>query len=452
MQILALALLAAVTLPDTPAGRVFQTWFDALNSGNRERMEQYYRQYSPDRIQQVDRIMDFRKQTGGLELLRVIRSAERRIELEVKERNGETHALATLELAEGEPVRVARMTLEANPDPDAGREIPVMSEADALAALDAEAGKGFQGAIAVARGGRTIFEKAYGLADREKGVANTNATQFRLGSMNKMFTAVAALQLVEQGKLDLEAPLAKYLPDYPNKEVAAKVKVRHLLSHTGGTGDIFKPEYEARRLETREPKDYVALFGARALEFEPGTKWAYSNYGFVLLGYLVERVSGMSYYDYVRRHVFAPAGMTFTDSLPEEANVPLRARGYMRKNGAMALNTETLPWRGSPAGGGYSTTGDLLRFAAALQGGKLLKPATLKQATQRQSPAGGPAYGFGFVPSEGSMDGCYGHTGGAPGMNASLKICPGSVAVALSNADGSNAPRMVDFVLRRLPK
>ena len=102
--------------------------------------------------------------------------------------------------------------------------------------------------------------------------------------MNKMFTAVAILQLVEAGKVELTAPLGKYLPDYPNREVATKVTIHQLLTHTGGTGDIFGPDFDAHRTELRTLADYVKLYGKRGLEFKPGSRWEYSNYGFILLG------------------------------------------------------------------------------------------------------------------------------------------------------------------------
>ena len=124
--------------------------------------------------------------------------------------------------------------------------------------------------------------------------------------MNKMFTAVAIIQLVEAGKVKLTAPLGKYLRDYPNQEVATKVTMQQLLTHTGGTGDIFGPEFDAHRLELRKLADYVKLYGKRGLEFEPGSKWAYSNYGFILLGAVIEKVSGQSYYDYVRTTSTSP--------------------------------------------------------------------------------------------------------------------------------------------------
>src|SRR5437762_10539486 len=236
----------------------------------------------------------------------------------------------------------------------------------------------------ITKGGKTVFSGAYGLADREKKAKNELYTQFRIGSMNKMFTAVAVLQLVQSGKIKLTAPLGEYLTDYPNKDIATKVTIHHLLTHTGGTGDFFGPEFDKHRLELRALQDYVNLYGKRGLAFEPGSKWAYSNYGFLLLGVLVEKVSGQSYYDYVAEHVYKPADMTLTASLAEDQVVPGRSVGYTheREEGTKPINsaspdawqpnTNTLPYRGTSAGGGYSTVEDLFRFASALQNHKLL--------------------------------------------------------------------------------
>jgi D-alanyl-D-alanine carboxypeptidase len=331
-----------------------------------------------------------------------------------------------------------------------------MTQAQAVAALADHAAEraradGFAGAVLVARHGKVLLQEAWGRADRKAGTANTLATRFRIGSMNKMFTAVATLQLVEAGKLKLDHPIGQHLPNYPNKEVAAKVTVRHLLTHTGGTGDIFGPKFDQHRLQLREHRDYLKLYGRRGLTQEPGTRFEYSNYGFVLLGALIEQVSGMPYDDYVDDHVFRPAGMRSTGSLPESVDVPNRAVGYMRTSpgGPWEPNTDTLPWRGTSAGGGYSTVGDLLRFAQALRSGKLISMATLAEATiphQQQ-------YGYGFgVQGQGRL-GSYGHGGGAPGMNGELRIFPqlGYVVVSLSNLDPPAASELVEFFTLRMP-
>jgi CubicO group peptidase (beta-lactamase class C family) len=306
----------------------------------------------------------------------------------------------------------------------------------------------------VGRNGKVIFNAAYGPADRERVIPNTLDTRFRIGSMNKMFTATAILQLVQAGKIQLDASLGKYLTGYPNKDVATKVTIHHLLTHTGGTGDIFGPEFTARRLELRTLDDYVKLYGQRALKFEPGSKWEYSNYGFLLLGVIVERVSGQSYYDYVRDHIFEPAGMSASGSEPEDQIVPNRSKGYMRQKGAWALNTDTLPYRGTSAGGGYSTVGDLFRFANALVGHKLLDQRhTDLLTTGKVEAAGGGKYAYGFIEEVVGGMRSFGHGGGAPGMNGDLRIYPqsGWVVTALANT-GSGAGEVTGWVAERLPR
>jgi D-alanyl-D-alanine carboxypeptidase len=351
-----------------------------------------------------------------------------------------------------------RVALLVTPRPSSAIDLGLdrMAQADAVAALKEHAeqragGDEFAGAVLVARHGKVLLQAAWGQADRTAGTANTPATRFRIGSMNKMFTAVATLQLVEAGRLALEDPTGKHLPNYPNREVAAKVTVRHLLTHTGGTGDIFGPEFEEHRLALREHRDYLKLYGSRGLTHEPGARFEYSNYGFVLLGALIERVSGMSYHDYVRDHVFRRAGMTSTGSLPESVHVPGRAVGYMRASpgGPWVPNTGTLPWRGTAAGGGYSTVGDLLRFAQALGSGRLISKATLAEATRPRRQQ----YGYGFgVQGEGRLR-SYGHGGGAPGMNGELRVFPelGYVVVGLSNLDPPAASELVEFFALRMP-
>ena len=142
---------------------------------------------------------------------------------------------------------------------------------------DEAAADRFSGAVLVANEGKPIFAEAYGLADREHKTPNTLQTCFSIASMNKMFTAVATMQLVQAGKLALDDPLGKYLTDYPNKELAAKVTISELLTNTGGTGDVWGLEFDKYRMELRTPQDYINLFGERALRFEPGTRWEYSN-------------------------------------------------------------------------------------------------------------------------------------------------------------------------------
>jgi hypothetical protein len=210
----------------------------------------------------------------------------------------------------------------------------------------------------------------------------------------------------------------------------------------------------------------VKLYGERGPAFPPGTQWAYSNYGFVLLGVVIEKVTG-SYYDYVARHVYAPAGMKSSGSFPEDQDVPLRSMGYMRFRtpgtpaslGAKWFsNAATLPYRGSSAGGGYSTAADLLAFANALEARRLLDAErTAQLITVKPGPAQMPGYAYGFANQTLFGVPCHGHGGGAPGMNGELLICrpPGTqssfVIVTLANLDPPVAGRIAEFVRSRLP-
>jgi CubicO group peptidase (beta-lactamase class C family) len=303
----------------------------------------------------------------------------------------------------------------------------------------------FAGAVLIAHNGRPVFAQAYGLADREHKLPNTIKTRFHIGSMNKMFTAVAIVQLAEQGKLGFDDPVGKYLKDYPNQDIATKVTIRHLLTHRGGTGDIFGPEFEAHRLELRTLQDYVQLYGNRGPASEPGSQFEYSNYGFILLGVIVEKVSGQSYYDYVRDHVYLPAGMTSTGSEPEDQSVSNLSIGYTANGTANGLrpNTGMLPYRGTSAGGGYSTVEDLLGFANAVQRNKLLNAHFTELLLGTDFPAG-------------SINGihCFGHSGGSIGMNDDLKICPVPeyVVIVLANMDPPVAGQASLFISSRLPE
>ena len=230
---------------------------------------------------------------------------------------------------------------------------------------------------------------------------------------------------------------------------------RAFFQKVRGTGDIFGPEFTKNRLELKTLQDYVKLYGNRGPEFEPGSRWQYSNYGFLLLGVIVEKVSGQSYCDYVRDHIFQPAGMIATASEPEDQVVADRSVGYMRSDGAgWQRNIDTLPYRGTSAGGGYSTVEDLLKFATALQTNKLLKPQYTEMLTtgKVETPNGGK-YAYGFQDATVNGTRCFGHGGGAPGMNGELKICPepGYVVAVLANLDPPAASRVANFITNRLP-
>ena len=442
-------------IPATPAGAVLEEWLTSFNAADESRIAAFQRTYQ--RKTPVDEVLQQRRDTGGFTVVAMESLSPTELKATLQEVDlPDSRILFELKVESGSPSRITALNVEALPVPrldEAAALAAVVARADALAKREL-----FSGAVLVARDNQVLLERAWGLADREKGTPNTVDTQYRLGSMSKIITAVAALQLVEAGKLSLDVPIGAYLPDYPNKQAAAKVSVRHLLTHRGGVGEIgfgespeFKSpaEFIVRRDAMRTPSDYVRQYAGQALAFEPGSRTEYSSLGFMVLGALIERLSGQSYYDYVQMHVYDVAGMDDTGSLPETMTVTHRAVGYMRQGESLVPNWDTLPYRGSPAGGGYSTVRDLLRFVQALQGGKLLSPAMVAEATKLHS--GWQGLGFEVV-GDGALA-SYGHGGMAPGMNAHLRIYPelDYVIVVVSNFDPPSAGLVYSFLHERIP-
>jgi D-alanyl-D-alanine carboxypeptidase len=447
--------------PDTAAGKQFAAWLEAFNSGDRATLLQYLEKNYPQRAKDIDGVLHFRAMTGGFEFKKVESSEATKLTVLVKEKDSDQFARLSLEVEQAEPHKVkGAVELRACPTP-AEFKIARMSEGEVIAGVrklaeERAAADKFSGVVAISKNGKMVFAQACGLADREKKTPNTLQTQFRMGSMNKMFTATAILQLAQAGKLKLTDPLGKYLTDYPNQDIATKVTIHQLLTHTGGTGDFFGPEFDKHRRELKTLQDYVKLYGTRGPEFEPGSKWDYSNYGFLLLGLIVQRVSGQDYYEYVREHIYEPAGMTSSDSLPEEQAVPGRSIGYTKFDGSKDWkpNTDTLPYRGTSAGGGYTTAEDLQKFASALLNHKLVDAEhTDLLTTGHADTPRGEKYAYGFMDNREDGVRWFGHGGGAPGMNGDLRIYPesGYVIAVLANMDPQAAERIASYVSNRLP-
>ncbi|MBI4421295.1 MAG: beta-lactamase family protein, partial [Gemmatimonadetes bacterium] len=298
---------------------------------------------------------------------------------------------------------------------------PTLSEPELIRSLQAYADSlagadRFSGVVLLAKGSAPVFQRAWGLADREAGRPNTAETRFNLGSINKAFTATAIRQLAAQGRLSLDDTLLEVLPDYPNPDVARRITIRQLLDHSSGIGgNIFAAPAGKTRAALRANGDFIPLFAGEPLQFPPGSRRAYSNAGYVVLGSLIERLSGTSYYAYVRTHIFEPAGMTQTDSYAIDSLPPNTALGYTRGGPGAAgteplrRNRELMPGRGNAAGGGYSTAADLLRFLTAAAEGRI---------------SGAPRGGVGVA-------------GGAPGVNAIVEADPdgGYRLIVLANQD-----------------
>ena len=400
----------------------------------------------------------FRDTTEGFDLKEIKTETPVQATALVQERASDQMARIVIEVEAAEPYRIVKLHPEPIERPPQWA-LPHLNEKELIRqtrqrAEELVSADKFSGAILIAKNGHAVFAQAYGLADREHHIPNSLDTRFRAGSINKMFTAVATLQLVKAGKLKLDEPIGTYLTDYPNKEIASKVTIRELLSHTGGTGNYYGPEYNQHRLELRTHEDYVRMLGSRPPRFEPGSRWEYSNYGFIILGAIIDHVSGQNYFDYVREHIYAPAGMTSSGAEPEDQPVPNRAVGYTKRANAWHINTDVLPYRGMAAGGGYTTVGDLLRFANAFESNKLLDAQDTALATTGTELAPNRRYGLGFEVH--TMNGvrCFGHTGEMLGENGDLEICPaaGYVVAVLANLDPPAATRISTFVANRLPE
>ncbi|HEX8651042.1 MAG TPA: serine hydrolase domain-containing protein [Pyrinomonadaceae bacterium] len=315
----------------------------------------------------------------------------------------------------------------------------------------------FSGTVLVAKDGVPIFKKAYGLANKSRNAANDTETKFNIGSMNKMFTAVAIAQLAERGKLSFDDIISKHLPNYPNRTVANKVTIHQLLTHTSGLGNYQNEKFFAQLDRVKTISDLLPFFANEPLAFEPGTKWEYSNAGYVVLGLIIEKASGQNYFDYVRENIFKPAGMSNTGSYEKGANVSNLAIGYTRMNpggqpdptAPRRENTQMRPQKGSPAGGGYSTVDDLLRFVTALQSHKLLSKKQTEVVTTGKIEVGGIVgkYAYGFSDKVFNGKHIIGHNGGSAGVAANLDIFPelGYTCVILSNYD---PPAMMPVIMK----
>ncbi len=304
----------------------------------------------------------------------------------------------------------------------------------------------FSGAVLLAKDGVPVYKGAFGMANKDFDAANKIDTKFNLGSMNKMFTAVAIAQLAEKGKLSFEDSLSKFIPDFPDKESAEKIKIKHLLSHTAGLGGYFSEKWaKTSRAEFRTVDDMMKMAKEdEKLQFEPGSKWRYSNSGMLVLGKVIEVVSGQSYYDYVRENIFQTAGMTNTDCYELDKVNRNLAVGYDKNytdNGITFGNNIFMHvMRGGPHGGGYSTVEDLLKFDRALNGNKLVGAEYVKMLTTAKPELNSPNYGFGFSVDLGGKS--FGHSGGFPGINSNLDMFPesGWTLIVMSNYSRGGQP------------
>ena len=426
--------------PVTPSGKQVEEYIKAFNSGEEEMREYFLNHAAKENLrklpvdQKLQRYRQMHERLGALELRKINESGNDTFSGLFHGSKGNLVNLE-FEFEKSAPYGLLGVRVE-----DAGRDregVPAdhKKNNDDLVRAVEQYTKGlanndrFSGVIFIAQHGKPVFERAYGYADREKKIPNRIDTRFNLGSVNKSFTHLAIDQLVAKGKISLNDPIKKYLPDYPNKEAAEKVTVQQLLEMRSGIGDFFGDRYEAFPKERlRSLQAYLPLFTDKPLEFEPGTRERYSNGGFVVLGLIVEKASGMDYYSYVRKNIFLPAGMTHTDSFEKDSLPSDCAIGYTSEGSVWKSNHETLPEKGSSAGGGYSTVHDLFNYTIALEKGTITGPGVEERR------------GMGIA-------------GGAPGLNTALEWGQktGYVIVVMSNFDPPSAERVAQQIRAWLP-
>jgi CubicO group peptidase (beta-lactamase class C family) len=299
--------------------------------------------------------------------------------------------------------------------------------------------KQFMGSVLVARGDQVLLSKGYGSANLEWGIPDTPSTKFRLGSVTKQFTAASILLLEERGKLKVEDLVKKYLPDAP--AAWDKMTIFHVLTHTAGIPNFTSfPDYPSSEALPTTPEKLVARFRDKPLEFEPGEKWNYSNSGYVLLGYLIERISGESYETFVQKNIFTPLGMKDSGYDSNSAVIARRAAGYTSgPNGIVnsGFVHMSIPFA---AGSLYSTTEDLLRWEQGLFGGKVISAASLQKMTTPFKSD----YAFGLQVHTVNGHKVIDHAGGIEGFNTMLAYYPEDnlTVVALANLNGA-APNQI---------
>lgn len=280
--------------------------------------------------------------------------------------------------------------------------------------------------VAVAREAQLFYEEAHGFADLEFAVNADQATMFRIGSVTKQFTAAAIVKLAERGKLAIDDPLTKFLPDYPTH--GHEITLRHLLTHTSGVPSYtgLGPVWERTKALELLDDELVALWKDRALDFAPGERWSYSNSGYYLLGMVIAKVSGTSYADFLSQTFFDPLALTRTRYDSNAKLLLNRAQGYAYRDGEF-LNDELLGMSQPGAAGALlSTAGDLVRWQQALVAGRVVKPESYEEMTLPYMLASGREtdYGFGLQLDQQAGSRCIWHGGGINGFNSVLLYFP----------------------------
>ena len=447
-------------MPDGIVGKRIQAVIDTFNSGDPERIRLMvtsqcvgmFRDEIPMTMH-IDAFQGLYRETGGLDFYG--------IRAFTPERKGETWAIARDRIFQGWWSIMFRfddtpdhfiMLLSIRPTmPPKDFEEPSLTEEEFLKQTKEVSAKltdkeVFSGTLLIAKGDKVLLTMSAGEASKAFHVLNNIDTKFNLGSMNKMFTSTAIVQLAEKGKLSLDDPIGKYIDEsWLPKEVTAKMTVRHLLTHSSGLGSYFNETYDkSSRTLFRKLDDYKILIKDDRPAFEPGTRFEYSNTGMFLLGVIIEKVTGEDYFDYIRKTIYEPAGMTNTDSYEMDYPVENLAIGYSRDPKSpygWQNNLYKHVIKGGPAGGGFSTVKDLHKFALALLAGKYVSKESLKDMWTDHLKS---KYGYGFSVIESPAGKIVGHSGGFDGINSNLDIYldSGYIIAVMSNFDQGANPIM----------
>lgn len=298
------------------------------------------------------------------------------------------------------------------------------------------------GVVLIAKDNKILYHQAFGFSNRADCIRNHPETRFNMASMTKMFTGMAILQLVEHNKLSLNQKVGQYLPNYPNKPVADSVTIHQLLTHTSGLGNFWEELDKLPKEKYKSVNDYIGLFVNKPLLFQPGSRYQYSNSGYILLGKIIEKVSGQSYFDYIKQHILQPAKMQDTDAL-ELDKAQTFAAGYTMSQehpGQWISNHFVNVYKGGPAGGYYTTASDLLRFSDAITGSQLLTKKSVDLYTTGKVKYDKGSYAYGISTDTISGHTIFGHTGGHFGIANEFFVCPdlGYTVVIMTNGEVEN--------------
>jgi CubicO group peptidase (beta-lactamase class C family) len=414
-------------LPDSPTGKMGSALLDAIDHEDdqfrREFIETMFTESFLEAFSlevHLSAFNDTHQSLGEFELVGVKKKAPLQAELVLQSKESDLRIRINYHLEDKEPYRISLMGIE--PVASTPRFNDLISLESYLE--EQTAAGNFSGAILISKENQPLFKKAYGLASKRYHTSNRVSTKFNIGSINKIFTKVAIYQLYEKQQLNFDDPIGLYITGLRN-DLAKKVTIRHLLEHRSGLGHYWNEKYEARLTGLRTVTDYVDLVKDQPLDFEPGDRQQYSNSGYILLGAVVEQVSGMDYFEYIRNHIYSPTEMTSSDHYELDRPEENLATGYTNHNpdgsegeGYMRNNTY-FSLKGSPAGGGYSTVDDLWKFDRALKSGVLFSDSSSDAAKEFTSIGG------------------LGIAGGAPGTSAILESDwnAGYTVVVLSNYD-----------------